>query len=59
MTREEILNIQIETINELLEAYKTTAENTFGRKIKRNGLIFQVAKELKHKYETAESEDKE
>lgn len=48
----ETTKAKIDAIDELLAQYVTKAEETFGRKMKRNGLIFQVAKELKRKYES-------
>ena len=51
MSKEE-LKIRIETIEELLNLYQSTAEFTFGKHVKRTGLIFQVGKKLKAKYES-------
>jgi len=53
MTKEEEIKIRIETIDELLDEYQLATEITFRKKVKRTGLIFQIGKELKRKYEKA------
>lgn len=50
MTAEQKLKVILDILDEVADTYVETAEYTFGRPMKRTGLLFKVLKTIRNKY---------
>lgn len=59
MTAEQKLKVILDILDEVADTYVETAEYTFGRPMKRRGLLFKVLKTIRNKYTREYLEGKE
>ncbi len=59
MTAEQKLKVILDILDEVADTYVETAEATFGRPMKRRGLLFKVLKTIRNKYTREYLEGKE